>query len=155
MTRTRTLLAAGLILALPLGMAACGDSNQPPLQPSTSGQTSTSDIDMKGAKVFTAADSTIEATAGGAFAIRLKSNPSTGYTWRLTGNTGTAGLTLVRSEYTPAPGSEGRAGAGGEDTFYFTSATAGSGRLTLELFPPGSKKAAQTQIFTVKTAPAG
>ena len=95
-----------------------------------------------------------EADAGGAFTlvtgdtlvVRLASNPSTGYTWR---------VVSTNDALLPAAGdpvfaeSADMPGAGGVDTFRFLAKAAGEATVQIGEFPPGAEEAERTLDYNV------
>jgi predicted secreted protein len=75
-----------------------------------------------GAPVFTKADSQISVHAGDMFIIELPSNPTTGFTWMLAGDSVPDGLELLGCKYTRAATAPRIVGSGGIDSFAFKAA---------------------------------
>ena len=69
----------------------------------------------------------IDLTVGDTMTVRLKGNPTTGYTWQIAAITEKL-LTYTEKRYSP---SSSRCGAGGTYTFKFRAAEKGMGELTL------------------------
>lgn len=153
MTRNRILLtgAACLALAAPFTLAACGDSGtEPPSQSPAEGQTTpTTAIDV--AATYTEKDTTIAAQVNTPFAVKLASNPSTGYAWRLGKSTGPANVSVVTTRFEKgAAAADGRVGVGGMDIWTLVASGPGAGVITFGLVPPGrNAKPERTVTFTV------
>jgi predicted secreted protein len=76
--------------------------------------------------------------------IELKSNPSTGYRWLVAGSPGA--VVVLRDRYEPDPGSEGRPGAGGTQTFTVRGVRPGEARVRLDYVGP-SRQIGQTRQY--------
>ncbi len=76
-------------------------------------------------------DSTVELASGETLTLTLESNPTTGYSWTVK-DIDTAILKQSgEPKYEQAPGSQGRMGAGGVETFQFEAVASGTTTLTL------------------------
>jgi len=78
---------------------------------------------------------TIEVTVGEEFTISLDSNPTTGYSWELTGPL-PAWLELIGSEYIPTPTDPPMVGSGGIEEWTFRANAAGTATITFEYRRP-------------------
>lgn len=72
----------------------------------------------------------VRAAMGDTFAICLKSNPSTGYKWRISGHGHESVVKLLATRY-DGPKS-GPPGAGGQEVFTFTAVGLGKASIPLE-----------------------
>jgi len=90
----------------------------------------------------------IEAEVGHEFAIRLQSNPTTGYRWQLAAPLDDV-LELVNSEY-KGPEAE-LVGAGGEEVWTFRGVCQGEAVVTLHYVRPWEQGIAptETRTFTI------
>lgn len=115
---------AGAVLALPLFAAPAGGQPTDPKTP-------------------------IEVPAGQEFTITLESNPTTGFSWQLSGPLDESVVQLVGSSYNS--GQPGLPGAGGEEIWTFQSVGTGETSITLEYRRPWEtdQPAAETRIFSV------
>jgi predicted secreted protein len=103
-----------LLCAFALVLAGCGDD------------------DAGDSNTFTADDlnAPIEVDAGSTFQIVLDSNPTTGYAWQVE-EKDPGVVKYSGAEYEPDPGSEDRAGGGGEETLTFEAVAAGETEIAL------------------------
>jgi len=81
---------------------------------------------------------TIEVTVGQDFVLSLESNPTTGYSWELTGPL-PAWLELIGSEYIPTPTDPPMVGSGGVEEWTFRANDAGTATITFEYRRPWEK----------------
>jgi len=117
-----TLLVAGLV-------AGCGSSTKTtPTTPTTPKKTTI--------KVYTESTKNITAKVGESFIISLKSNPTTGYTWQITGPLSPA-VTKVSSTFVPSPNPSSAVGTGGIQNFTFKAASAGQALIQMEYLQAG------------------
>ncbi len=101
------------------------------------------------ALVYTNANTTIKTQLGAVFAVRLASNPTTGYQWRLERLLDGAPVTLRTHRY-EAPQDSRRLGAGGHEYWEFQAVSAGSETLHLVYLRPWEPDNFHTQVlFTV------
>jgi inhibitor of cysteine peptidase len=114
----RRLLALAVITVLGLGVVACGDDSE------TEASEATGDIIE-----FTDDSETIAVTAGEEFAIRLESNPSTGYSWALTEPLDDSIVVSKGSDF--EQGSNDAPGAGGHEVLTYEAV--GDGTTTIDL----------------------
>lgn len=93
--------------------------------------------------------SMITAKVGETFDITLDSNPSTGYSWKLSDNLTEGIVKLMNSSYTP-PETQ-RKGGGGKEIWRFKAVAAGKTTITLEYVRPWEKDKppAKKSIFEV------
>jgi inhibitor of cysteine peptidase len=87
--------------------------------------------------VYSDPSTPIKAQAGESFRIMLESNPTTGYSWKVTGGLDGGVLELVGSEFLP-PRTQLK-GAGGEEVWTIKAKGAGKAKLTLEYARPWEK----------------
>lgn len=82
--------------------------------------------------VLTGSDSgqEVQVMAGDRFEVRLESNPSTGYQWRIAPDAGLSIVSLVSSVFEPS--ADDLAGSPGSETLVFEAVAAGAGVLRLE-----------------------
>jgi inhibitor of cysteine peptidase len=100
-------------------------------------------------KTYTKADKNITVKAGQEFAIVLDSNPTTGYTWNITGPLSPA-VVKVSNTYTPGPNAQKLEGAGGTDKWVFKGVSAGDALIQMEYLPPGTGgQPGETDVFNV------
>jgi inhibitor of cysteine peptidase len=90
----------------------------------------------------------IDLPAGGTLVIRLKSNPSTGYSWAIKGDP--SPLRLVKSSTKKNGQNSHAVGAPVTQEFRLTTATAGMASLTLEYRRPWELAAGPAKTFSVK-----
>jgi predicted secreted protein len=118
MNATTKVLALGLVLVT---FAACGSDS--------GGSSSSQNPDQ----TFTpTGGSTIKVDLGKPFVVKLKSNPTTGYSWATVGSTGT--VKFLDSKYAPPKGNA--AGAPGEQLLTFRATRPGSTKLNLRYRRP-------------------
>ena len=79
----------------------------------------------------------ITAKVGEEFTIVLDSNPTTGYSWKLSDNFSGGIVQLVSSSYIPPV--TRRKGAGGEEIWRFKAVAAGKTTISLEYIRPWEK----------------
>ncbi len=92
----------------------------------------------------------IEVEAGESFEVVLDSNPTTGYSWRVTIDPPADVVTAAGSTYEPDSDSENLTGGGGKDTFTFEATKAGEATITFDYMPPGEpSKPAETKTAKV------
>ncbi|HKL37921.1 MAG TPA: protease inhibitor I42 family protein [Bacteroidales bacterium] len=89
---------------------------------------------------------------GEEFVITLKTNPSTGYQWKIEEGLAGSGLVLLEDNYQPAdrPSGQPIVGAGGTKTWKFRGAKPGKTLLKMVYQRPGEEKPAETKYFQVK-----
>jgi predicted secreted protein len=93
-------------------------------------------------KQLTEADdkTTVTLAVGSSFDIKLKGNPTTGYSWVVEKAEGSAVAQKGEQEYVQDKGTEGRAGAGGAMTFHFEVKEAGKATIALGYLRPWEKE---------------
>lgn len=79
---------------------------------------------------------TVSVRAGTTIVVRLDSNPTTGYEWKLAERPARSVLRLVSHRYAAAPTQPGFVGGGGVDTWRFVAVAAGRTSLRLEYVRP-------------------
>jgi inhibitor of cysteine peptidase len=89
----------------------------------------------------------IELLKGQTLFVRLASNPTTGYQWKLRGDT--APLDLVKSDFSGDTHSGNKVGVGGTESFQFTAKAAGKAVLKLEYRRPWEKDVPAAKTFTL------
>jgi inhibitor of cysteine peptidase len=82
---------------------------------------------------------TVAARVGDRFTVRLESNPTTGYRWRLVAPPEPAVASLADSAFERAD--TGTTGSGGEEVWSFVAAGAGRTRIVLEYARPWERDA--------------
>ncbi len=87
---------------------------------------------------FSHPDQPIQIKAGREFSIKLQSNPTTGYKWRLTRPPDGKVLLLVRSEY-ERPENAALAGSGGIEIWTFRALSPGKTSVTFQYIRPWEK----------------
>jgi predicted secreted protein len=95
---------------------------------------------------FTQRDHTIEARAGEELVVRLESNVTTGYTWKVAELP--SQLRLLDDTYVGPE--DGRIGEGGHQELRFRALHAGRGRLVLEYLRPFEDDAAPAQTHSFR-----
>ncbi len=98
-----------------------------------------------GDTTYTQSGQSISVARGTQFAIELRGNPTTGYTWSLSAPPGDP-VSLVDSDFTPA-GSD-KVGGGGVQRFTFDAKATGSTTLTFDYRRPWEKDVAPAQTAT-------
>jgi predicted secreted protein len=83
-------------------------------------------------------DEVISVESGQEFTIPLLSNPSTGYTWRETHDTGLLALVVYQPKQPPSTGGPIIVGGGGTDNFRFKALVKGKGIIVFEYYGPGA-----------------
>lgn len=86
--------------------------------------------------------------SGDSLAITLDSNPSTGYSWQLSGLKRAILHQQGEPEYTPP--AQPLPGAGGQQTFQFVAVGVGRATLKLVYKRPFEPKAAPAEIFSIQ-----
>lgn len=104
-----------------------------------------------GVKTFTSGDTDVNVKLGPKFVISLPETAGTGYQWKPSGGTA-AGIYVDLFDDAFVADNPDLAGSSGVRNFTYDTAKAGSGTLTFELLPPGSKKPSSTETFTVTVA---
>ncbi len=89
---------------------------------------------------------------GEEFVIKLESNPSTGYQWRITKGLEKSGISLMEESYTPKPNptNKPRLGAGGTKSWKFETNKKGRYLLKFVYQRPGEEEPVQTKHFAVR-----
>lgn len=84
-------------------------------------------------KTFTAADNgeSINLKLNEIIKIKLESNPTTGYSWNLSGETSTAIISLISSDYKTSTPDKEVVGAGGNETLTFKAIAKGNTTIIL------------------------
>jgi inhibitor of cysteine peptidase len=114
----------------------------------------------KDPKVFGGEDEEIEVEAGFKFAIALESNPTTGYSWRLSRPLDEDKVILLSAEFEKGSGGHGGdreiVGAPGEEVLTFEAIGEGDTEIELEYVRPWETGVApeDTKTFKVKISPA-
>jgi inhibitor of cysteine peptidase len=83
---------------------------------------------MPAGKTFTAANNgdSINLKLNETIKIKLESNPTTGYSWNLSGKTNTAIISLLSSDYKTSSSDKEVVGAGGYETIAFKAIAKGT-----------------------------
>ncbi len=92
---------------------------------------------------------TVAAAVGQRIVIRLRGNPTTGYSWAVKKLEGEAIEQVGKAKYEMDKGSRGRVGAGGTFTFTFQAVKLGKAALTLAYRRPWEKKKPPAKTFTL------
>ena len=87
-----------------------------------------------GKKVYGADVSTIETTVGRDIVFALESNPTTGYTWRVSGHVDQAIVGLISSDYEPSPSTA--LGVAGHQRWTFRAVGRGTTTIRLDYARP-------------------
>lgn len=117
-----SVLAAGALL---LGVAACSGGSSDPKD--DSGASTTTEAGPDGGRtVFTDPDAPVNVRSGESFAIRLESNPTTGYSWTVTAVPQATVASLDDPEGTFEEPDSGAMGAPGFQVFDFTAVASGT-----------------------------
>jgi len=117
-----SVIAAGTLV---LGLAACGSGGDEP-SGDTQASTTTEAGPDGGSTVFTDPGEPVNVRAGESFAIRLESNPTTGYSWTVTGVPQATVAALVDPEGTFEEPDSGAMGAPGFQVFDFDAVASGT-----------------------------
>jgi inhibitor of cysteine peptidase len=122
-----------LVTVLAFGvLAGCGSSKTTPTTPkSTPTQTKT-------IKVYTESTKNITAKVGESFIISLKSNPTTGYQWQITGPLSPAVVKVSQSFVAGKTTGTATVGVGGVENFTFKAASKGQALIQMEYLQAGS-----------------
>ena len=96
---------------------------------STGVRTVTADETMNGSRV--------SLRVGAVLTVKLPENPSTGYRWVRTGETGTTLLTELDDTFDRSPAKDGAVGVGGTRVLRYRAERIGDSMLQLDLVPPG------------------
>jgi len=83
------------------------------------------------------------------FLVRLKGNPTTGYTWRTAELTGEAVEQLGKPAYVPRQHPPGMVGVGGRFVFKFQAVKPGTSQIKLEYVRPWEKDKPPIRTFTI------
>lgn len=104
---------------------------------------------------LTESETTINVKSGEAFKIVLESNMTTGYGWVWKNKDNTPGITFLSSEYKTSPGSKGRTGAGGHETWQLVANEEGTMTLEFIYVFQGrlDEQPAKQIIFNVNVSP--
>ncbi|MCA1808496.1 MAG: protease inhibitor I42 family protein [Kiritimatiellia bacterium] len=89
-------------------------------------------------------EQTIVAAPGETIVLRLKSNPTTGYQWRLGCAPDPALVMVVTNRYLPSE-AEGRLGAGGHEEWILRALSAGRTSLVMEYLRPWERDVAPVE----------
>ena len=101
-----------------------------------------------GVETFTSGDTAVNVKLGAKFVISLPETAGTGYEWKPSGGSA-AGVYVDLFDDAFVADNPDLAGSSGVRNFTYDTAKAGSGTLTFELLPPGSKKPENTETFDV------
>jgi len=105
-----------------------------------------------GGVIYTNAAAAIKVAAGAAFTIRLPSNPTTGYQWRLADLPGDAPARLLEHRFDPPAVT--RIGAGGHEQWIFEAMQAGAMEVPLTYLRSWEPDKPHTQcVFKVEILP--
>lgn len=110
----RVLVAPLAFVALTLGIGACSSSSNTATTPATTAPAK---------KVFRETDTDISVSPGEAFAIRVKSTPSTGEEWKVTTEADPKIAKLEKQSFLALP--DTKPGAPGREDFSFKAGSAG------------------------------
>jgi len=101
------------------------------------------------ANVFSAEDSgtTVALNANESFSVKLESNQTTGYSWKLSEKVDTSVVTLVSSVYEVSKKDKEMVGAGGFETFNFKALSPGKTEILLEYVRPWEEGAEPEDTF--------
>jgi len=99
--------------------------------------------------VYTADDAgrAISAQSGERFDLVLKSNPSTGYHWKLAQTPNGEIVRLYRNEYTAD--SPGRIGGGGHETWTFRAVAPGATTIRMQYVAPDGRRIAEELVYQI------
>ncbi len=149
----RILIAVGLVLGVFLvPETALVQATAPKFKEENRAPSETKPNDNDGI-VYTNADLTVKVAVGTVFSIRLPSNPSTGYQWRLTDLADNAPVSLREHRFDPPSGR--RVGAGGHENWIFNAVRPGAMELGLTYLRPWEPDQPHTQcVFKVEIQPA-
>ena len=130
------LLAALLVVALAAG---CGSSST---------TTPTTPESSRVPKTYTKASTKITANVGETFIIQLDSNPTTGYSWQITGPLSPA-VEKVSNIYVPGKNASSTPGAGGVEKWMFKAVSKGDAVIQMEYLQAGSNTKGDSATFNV------
>jgi len=93
----------------------------------------------------------VKVAVGGTVIVTLESNPSTGFSWALAGNSDEGVLQEVGHEYNPPEGDPPLVGAGGHEVWTFQALEKGTSTISMEYSRPweGGEKGVETFELTV------
>ena len=94
--------------------------------------------------------SSISLDKGQRIEIKLDSNITTGYSWKLPENADAKIVSLVSSEYIESEKDKEMVGTGGIETFIFEAKEAGQAEIILEYVRPWEKNTEPEKIFKLK-----
>lgn len=96
-----------------------------------------------------AQENIVQASSGKEFVITLESNPTTGYSWRLTERPDRSIVEFIRQRYIPPQ--DGLIGAGGKEEWVFKALRSGEIKVLFEYVRPWEKGTApeKTESFLV------
>ncbi|MFP4619791.1 MAG: protease inhibitor I42 family protein [Bacteroidales bacterium] len=89
---------------------------------------------------------------GEQFVINLKTNPSTGYTWKVEEGLSDSVVTLQKEKYVPVenPSGNPRLGGGGKRKWYFLADKKGNTILKFVYKRPGTEETSKEKYFQVR-----
>ena len=103
---------------------------------------------------YTNAAETIRVGAGANFAVRLASNPTTGYQWQLVDLGTDAPVRLLEHRFEEHAGARRRLGAGGHEIWLFEAVRPGAADLELKYLRPWAPDSVHTScVFKVRIVP--
>ena len=123
------------VLTPAIALAACAGAPHPAAAPAI--------VDIS------AAETRVALRPGQELVVRLRSNPSTGYSWTIGARATGVLVSAGPPAFEPDPKSAGRVGAGGVEAFRFTAAAAGREALRFEYRRPWEKDAAPASTAIV------
>ena len=92
---------------------------------------------------------TITVAKDAKLAITLPGNPTTGYSWKVTGREGDAITPVGHPQYQQSPAAAGMVGTGGQFVFQFAAVKPGTTKLTLAYARPWEKDTPPAKTFTL------
>jgi len=94
--------------------------------------------------------SSVSLSKGEKLEIKLDSNITTGYSWKLSENMDTSVAALVSSEYIESGKDKEMVGTGGIETFIFEAINAGQAEIILEYERPWEENTEPEKVFKLK-----
>ena len=156
--KIKILLTSTVAVVMMVAFSGCTAAlNAAPNGPDDTGAaTEQTDIGRLGLTRIGRADdgTTVEVVAGSIVEVRLESNPTTGFRWKLAGELDERMLALIQSGYVPGKDAEGQVvGAGGVEVWTFETLAAGDATIHLDYSRPweGGEKGVDTFTVTLRS----
>jgi len=102
-----------------------------------------------GEKVFSEKDNgkTVTLKAGNSFSVKLESNQTTGYSWKLSEKTNSEIVSFLSSEYKASEKDKDMVGTGGFENFNFKAKSKGKTEIILEYVRPWEENVEPVSTF--------